>query len=224
MAARQADRKNEDTEAGRGGARDKRRTDAVAGVRGRGTHGTARPVRHDHATVSRPSDEPRSQLVDGPTGREADAASLEGTHLGRSARRDLTPQQIQGINALFTQPTMTAAAASIGVHPRTLSRWLQEPAVLSEYEQMRVQLQLETWHGLLAMRQEALARFRELVHSKDERVALRATTWLIERTLTVPSIPRGADNEPRSSAPSVSPRLQAFLDQPGIEREENASP
>jgi transposase-like protein len=51
----------------------------------------------------------------------------------RAPREELTAQQLRGITALIDQPTIAAAAKQIGVHPRTLSRWLREPTFYAEY-------------------------------------------------------------------------------------------
>ncbi len=40
----------------------------------------------------------------------------------------LTPKQEKAITALLSQPTIEAAAASLGINPATVHRWLQDPA------------------------------------------------------------------------------------------------
>ncbi len=49
-------------------------------------------------------------------------------------------------------------------------------------------LQIELWRQMLSLRTEAWNRLLELMHSTDERVALRATIWFLDRMLTVPAI------------------------------------
>ena len=45
----------------------------------------------------------------------------------------LTPKQEKAITALLAQPTIEAAAASLGINPATVHRWLQEPAFVEAY-------------------------------------------------------------------------------------------
>jgi hypothetical protein len=87
------------------------------------------------------------------------------------------PLQRLGINALLAQPNMAAAADAIGVLPRTMPRWFKEAAFAREYEAQMEELQHELWRGMLGVRREVWDRFLEFVRSKDERVALRATSW-----------------------------------------------
>lgn len=127
---------------------------------------------------------------------------------GRPRRDDVTTIQHRGITALLTQPSMAAAAAEIGVHPRSLSRWFEEPAFAAEYEAQASELQQELWRRMLGVRGEVWDRFLELVRSKDERVALRATTWLLGRMLSQPPVRRAAGDEEERAIP---PRLRELL-------------
>jgi hypothetical protein len=49
----------------------------------------------------------------------------------------LTPKQHKALAALLSEPTVTAAAAKIGVGERTLHTWLHEPAFVEAYTAMR---------------------------------------------------------------------------------------
>ena len=44
------------------------------------------------------------------------------------ATEQLTPKQHQAVSALLSCKTVDAAAVAVGVHIRTLFRWLAEPA------------------------------------------------------------------------------------------------
>lgn len=105
---------------------------------------------------------------------------------GRPPREDLTPQQLRGIHALLTQPPMAAAAAEIDAHPRTISRWMKERAFRAEYLAQMTELRAELWRQMLAVRNEVWNRYLELMRSNDEKVALRATTWFLDKVLSVP--------------------------------------
>ena len=51
--------------------------------------------------------------------------------------RPLTPKQEKAITALLTQPTIEAAATSLGINPATVHRWLQEPGFADAYRSAR---------------------------------------------------------------------------------------
>ena len=50
------------------------------------------------------------------------------------------------------------------------------------------ELQLELWRQMLAVRHDAWLRFLRLLQSDDERIALRADMWLLDRLLAVPTM------------------------------------
>ena len=51
----------------------------------------------------------------------------------------LTPQQEQCVIALLNEPTVAAAAKSVGVTDRTVYRWMDEPAFSRVYRKARRQ-------------------------------------------------------------------------------------
>ena len=50
---------------------------------------------------------------------------------------DLTPKQHKALAALLTEPTLSAAAAKVGIGERTLHSWLAEPAFKAAYLDVR---------------------------------------------------------------------------------------
>ncbi len=50
---------------------------------------------------------------------------------------ELTPKQEKAITALLAQPTIEAAAASLGINPATVHRWLQDPTFTDAYRSAR---------------------------------------------------------------------------------------
>ncbi len=129
---------------------------------------------------------------------------------GRPPRKDLTPLQLRALNALFTQPTIVAAAEEIGVHPRTLSRWFKERPFRTEYLGRMTELQVELWRQMLDVRAEVWDRFLELMRSPDERIALRASTWFLDRMLSVPAMLAQIAPEDDDLDPNASASLRAF--------------
>jgi len=49
----------------------------------------------------------------------------------------LTPKQHKALAALLSEPTVTAAAANVGIGERTLHTWLREPAFDAAYTAAR---------------------------------------------------------------------------------------
>jgi DNA mismatch repair ATPase MutS len=49
----------------------------------------------------------------------------------------LTPKQHKALAALLSEPTVTAAAAKVGIGERTLHTWLREPAFDAAYTALR---------------------------------------------------------------------------------------
>jgi hypothetical protein len=115
--------------------------------------------------------------------QEAFAEPTSPANRARPPPEDLSPLQIRGLQLLVSGQTMVAVAEEIGVNARTISRWFKEEAFAGAYRAQVTELQLELWNHMLAVRNEAWGRFMQLLNSDDERIALRATVWTLERML-----------------------------------------
>jgi len=63
------------------------------------------------------------------------------------------------------------------------------------------------------------------MRSTDERIALRATTWFLDRMLSAPVILSQIAGEDDEIDPDISPRLRTFLDSAeAIERGDEDDP
>ena len=131
------------------------------------------------------------------------------TATGRLPREELTPLQLAGIHALLTRPTIAAAAQEIGAHPRTMSRWMKEPAFKTEYLAQMTELRAELWRQMLSVRNEVWNRYLELMRSNDEKVALRATTWFLDKVLSMP--PMLDQFSPEDDDLDAPPSLRSLL-------------
>jgi hypothetical protein len=69
----------------------------------------------------------------------------------------LSPRQEQAVAALLEHPTAAAAAAAVGVHEKTLRRWLKQTAFLNAYRSARRALV----EAAVARVQQALGRGAE---------------------------------------------------------------
>lgn len=131
--------------------------------------------------------------------------------MGRPPREELSAQQLAGIHALLTKPTIVAAAEEIDVHPRTISRWMKERSFRAEYQGQVRELQAEVWRQMLSVRNEVWTRYLELMRSNDEKVALRATTWFLEKVLSVPPMVGQFSLEDDDLYPHATASLRTFL-------------
>jgi transposase-like protein len=86
-------------------------------------------------------------------------------------------------------------ASKIGVSEDTVSRWRRSPAFQSTVIHLIRETESSAVESLHALRLLAVDRLGELLKSKNELVALRAATEVLDRT--VHSIP-GADYVPES--------------------------
>lgn len=159
----------------------------------------------------------------GPDPAAAQPDNVDDHAAGRPPREELMPQQLRGIHALMTHPTTASAAEEIGVHPRTLSRWLEaDPRFRAAFFAQMNELQLGLWRDMLSVRGAAWTRFTELLNSDDPRIALRAATWLLGQLLSVPPMVArlNADDGPGAAVP---PRLLTFLQEAEADGEEGAT-
>ena len=67
------------------------------------------------------------------TGEEQSLARANGGELQEA----LSDKQSEGILALINEPTIARAATVLGIHERTLRRWLDEPAFRKAYHAAR---------------------------------------------------------------------------------------
>ncbi|HEX2948937.1 MAG TPA: hypothetical protein VHV83_05125 [Armatimonadota bacterium] len=79
----------------------------------------------------------------------------------------LSRKQDDAIAALLTQPTLVAAAKSVGIGTATLSRWMRQPAFLREYLATRREM-LSHATGLMSQAcHEAVGTLREVMNDRE---------------------------------------------------------
>jgi hypothetical protein len=93
------------------------------------------------------------------------------------------PRKLRAIYLLLACHTQADAAEAVGVDPKTVGRWLQEPDMKHEFAVQLTALSAEMWARLLAQIDAVLAVFLKLLNSDDPRVALRAATWYLDKVL-----------------------------------------
>jgi len=104
--------------------------------------------------------------------------------------KKLNPNQVRGIAALLTEPTITAAAEKAGVQPKTIYRWLKQPeftAALSEAQAREIET---ASRRLAGMQSDALDALADVFARSDRLAALNVADFFIEDTYTDPETGR----------------------------------
>jgi hypothetical protein len=115
---------------------------------------------------------------------------------------------------LLSGRTQRETAELVGVDEKTVSRWLQEPAVRHEFATQLAAISTELWGRVAAEVADAWEVFRALLRSEDERIRLRTCTFFLDRVLAVLPIERLLE-EGRLAATPMPPEVARFLEEPG---------
>ena len=86
----------------------------------------------------------------------------------------LTPKQQKALAALLSEPTITAAAAKVGVGERTLYTWLGEPAFGDAYRTARREAVSHAVARLQQVSSDAVTVLVTVMASKETPAATRA--------------------------------------------------
>jgi hypothetical protein len=89
------------------------------------------------------------------------------------------------IAALLSEPTTAAAAAKVGVHVKTLLRWLREPSFLAAYRQARRQVVEHVIARLQQLGDKAALALERVLDDPDGRPQdkVRSATAVLDRAL-----------------------------------------
>ena len=95
----------------------------------------------------------------------------------------LTRNQDAAIGALLSQPTIAAAAQSVGLNEKTIRRWLKEPGFLASYRAAR----RDALEHCLALLQKAgsaaVGALLQSLQAESEAVRLRAACAILDYSL-----------------------------------------
>jgi hypothetical protein len=120
------------------------------------------------------------------TSRKPEEPRVAHSGRGRPASSELDARQLQAIALYITNPNKTVVAAEIGVAPKSVTRWFQNPVFVAEYQRQLGDVQFELWAQMVAVKNDAWERFKDLMADSDARISLRATTWFLDRFLSSP--------------------------------------
>ena len=95
----------------------------------------------------------------------------------------ISRKQDAAIGALLSQPTISAAAESVGIGEATLRRWLKEPGFLTAYRAAR----LDTLEHCIALLQkagiDAVEALQQSLPANSEGVRLRAACAILDYSM-----------------------------------------
>ena len=95
----------------------------------------------------------------------------------------MTRKQDVAVGALLSQPTISAAAESVGIGEATLRRWLKDPGFLAAYRSAR----MDTLEQCVAMLQkagsDAVEALQQSLQANSEGVRLRAACAILDYSM-----------------------------------------
>ena len=97
----------------------------------------------------------------------------------------LTPKQRRGLAAILASPTLAAAAAQAHVNPKTLTRWLVQPAFITALKAAQAAVIDRAAGRLVQELDRSIDTLAELRSGGGEGVRLRAATELIDKCFAV---------------------------------------
>ena len=102
-----------------------------------------------------------------------------------SSTEELTPKQVQAVQALMTCPTITKAAKAAEVGERTLHTWLGEPAFRAALNRAESQALDDAARHLVSLAEKALSVVADIMNNKktSATVRLRAAGVILDQLL-----------------------------------------
>ena len=94
---------------------------------------------------------------------------------GHPPNGTLTAKQRRAIGILLITPTITAAAASVGVGEQTLYQWLAEPSFATAYRQARAEVVAHAAAQVQRAASTAVAVLVDVMNNPDELSMTRIT-------------------------------------------------
>ena len=135
---------------------------------------------------------------------------------GRPPSNELDARKLQAINYYLSDPNKANVAEKLGVTPKTVSRWFQDPVFVAEYNRQLDDIRLDLWAQMNAAKDEAWARLMILLRVAPPPISLRATTWLIDRLLSPPKFLDRSEAPQTGIAESLEARERELLELLGV--------
>lgn len=103
-----------------------------------------------------------------------------------ATKKTLTPAQRRCIEALLTAPSATEAAKMVGIHRRTLYRWLRDPVFVAALREAEGEAVATLSRTLAGLGEDAAAALRDaLKPGQKMSIRLRASEVVIGNLLRI---------------------------------------
>jgi len=100
-----------------------------------------------------------------------------------SQAKDLTTRQVQGVIALMSSPSISAAADKIGVQRRTLERWLKDDNFNAALQAQKAEALAQASRALLHLAQGATIALAQGLKAEKISVRLRSADIVLTKLL-----------------------------------------
>jgi hypothetical protein len=104
-----------------------------------------------------------------------------------SQAKDLTTRQVQGVIALMSSPSISAAADKIGVQRRTLERWLKDDNFNAALQAQKAEALAQASRALLHLAQGATIALAQGLKAEKISVRLRSADIVLTKLLQLHS-------------------------------------
>jgi hypothetical protein len=159
------------------------------------------------------SDEGRKDEKDRGTKETASdrGATPSGGRLGRPRKSEVEPKQIIAVGMMMAGASQKAIARKLEVDEKTIGRWFREPEVKRELGAQLTAISAETWSKVALLAADVWGVFEALLNDPDPRIRLRASTWYLDRLLSVLPAKLLLEDGP-VSLPQLPPSLHRFVE------------
>ena len=97
-----------------------------------------------------------------------------------NSKKKLSDRQVLALPHLTSSQSLNDAAQNAGVSPRTVQRWMNDPAFREEYERQRDEITLYARSGLRALLFKALSIQAQRLDSDDPKERARAAQAIMD--------------------------------------------
>lgn len=93
----------------------------------------------------------------------------------------LTPTQEEACTLLASGSSVTDVATKLDVSRTAIYQWQRQTTFKVYFNKQRSVIQSTTLQGLFGMATEAIGAIRDSLHSEDEKVRLKAATYIVDK-------------------------------------------
>lgn len=152
-----------------------------------------------------------------------DPEARQASGRDRTPSSELDARKLEAIALFISDPNKTRVAERIGVDPRTVSRWFQEPVFVAEYHRQLDDVRLDLWAQMNSSKDTAWAQFMGLLSGGPPAISLRASMWFLDRLLFPPKFTEWSEALQTGIAESLRARERQLLESAGVLERDDAA-